>query len=87
MTPDRFRRRLEAFHWSHRDIADILGLDDRTTRRWASGAYPIPPDVAVWLEGLMTWLHRNPAPRRPEVRQRALDVRRSDGAETTPDAA
>lgn len=62
MNPDRFRECLALLHWTQRGVAAILGVDERRVRRWATGVYPIPVDVAAWLE-LLAHLHaRNPPP-------------------------
>ena len=42
MTPPEFRICLELLAWSQRGLARLLGLDDRTVRRWASGQNEIP---------------------------------------------
>jgi DNA-binding transcriptional regulator YdaS (Cro superfamily) len=49
MTPHRFHECLDAIGWSQRALADRLGVHETRTRRWASGRYPIPANVAVWL--------------------------------------
>lgn len=62
MTPDRLRASLAALHWTQRGLASILGVDERRVRRWATGEYPVPVDVAAWLETLAQFHERNPAP-------------------------
>lgn len=52
MTPTRLRECLATIGWSQRGLADRLGLEETRTRRWASGRYPIPENVAQWLERL-----------------------------------
>ena len=55
MTPADFRECLATLHWSQRGLADILNMDERQVRRWASGS-PIPPAIATWLD-LMARFH------------------------------
>ena len=52
MTPTRFRACLESIGWSQRALADRLGLHETRTRRWASGRYEVPQNVADWLQCL-----------------------------------
>jgi ribosome-binding protein aMBF1 (putative translation factor) len=52
MTPTRFRACLESIGWTQRGLADRLGLHETRTRRWASGRYEVPQNVADWLERL-----------------------------------
>ena len=52
VTPDRLRECLSSIGWSQRALAERLGLHETRTRRWASGRYPIPENVADWLERL-----------------------------------
>lgn len=74
MTPARLRECLALLRWSQLGLADILGYDPRLVRRWASGARPVPPDVAAWIEraaafhaplwaAMDAWRAGNPAPR------------------------
>lgn len=65
MTPDRYQEILGLLLLSNRQMADILGVGDRTARHWADGRNPIPPRVAVWLELLAHFLTVNPPPARP----------------------
>lgn len=67
MTPDRFRDVLAELHWSQRGLADILARDERQVRRWASGQYPVPDDVAAWLEKLATFHAASPPPGKPDA--------------------
>lgn len=52
MTPTRLRECLALLRWSQRGLADILDAHQTTVRRWATGAQPIPDNVAAWLERL-----------------------------------
>jgi transcriptional regulator with XRE-family HTH domain len=63
MTPAvRFRASREALRWPIRRLADIIGQDERTVRRWENGQYPPPVHVLIWIEGAAAWLIANPAP-------------------------
>ena len=62
MTPDRFRECLELIGWGQRALADWLGINYVTVRRWASGAQDIPPAVATWLERLADTHQAYPLP-------------------------
>ena len=44
-------------------LAKLLGRDDRTVRRWATGDNEIPAEVAEWLAVLADCLAQNPLPR------------------------
>ena len=52
MTPEAFRSSLAALSLSQRRAAWLLEVNERTVRRWASGAVPIPGAVRVVLERL-----------------------------------
>ncbi|MBV1834972.1 helix-turn-helix domain-containing protein [Novacetimonas pomaceti] len=70
MTPTRLRECLALLRWSQRGLADVLDTHQTTVRRWATGAQPIPENVAAWLERLAKvhalyeypedWRQRNP---------------------------
>jgi transcriptional regulator with XRE-family HTH domain len=62
MTPERFQECLDHIGWSLRSLADRLGMGATTMRRWAEGTYPVPQDVAQWLQKLAVAHERNPAP-------------------------
>ena len=62
MTPERFQECLDLIGWSQRSLVDRLGMSQTTMRRWAEGSYPVPRDVAQWLERLATAHARYPAP-------------------------
>ena len=63
MTPDRFRECLASLAWSQRGLADILAMDERQVRRWASGS-TIPDPVAAWLDKLARYHENNPSPQK-----------------------
>jgi DNA-binding transcriptional regulator YiaG len=62
MTPPEFRLCLEVLAWSQRGLARLLGLDDRTVRRWSSGRNEIPGDIADWLAILAAFHAKHPSP-------------------------
>lgn len=62
MTPTRLREVLALLRWTQRGLADALTCDERLARRWASGAAPVPPVVAAWLETLATCHADHPPP-------------------------
>jgi transcriptional regulator with XRE-family HTH domain len=66
MTPKAFKQHLTILGWSQRELASRLGRPNNTIHRWASGAQPIPPDVALWLAALACLIAANPPPQRQE---------------------
>ncbi len=59
---------LAALGWTLRELVRRLGCHRTTAMRWASGQSPVPDDVATWLETLVEFHARHPAPRRSIVR-------------------
>ena len=49
MTPDEYRDTLTRLGLSQVGAARALGVDERTSRRWAHGEREIPPPVVVAL--------------------------------------
>jgi ribosome-binding protein aMBF1 (putative translation factor) len=62
MTPTRLRECLDLIGWSQRALADTLGLHETRVRRWATGRYPVPDNVAAWLERLAKAHAAHPLP-------------------------
>jgi plasmid maintenance system antidote protein VapI len=62
MTSDRFNECLALIGWSVSGVAKRMGVPQTRPRRWAEGRYPVPADVARWLEKLATAHERNPPP-------------------------
>ncbi len=51
MTPDEYRATLASLGLSQAGAARLLGVQVRTSERWASGASEVPPPVErlLWL--------------------------------------
>jgi DNA-binding transcriptional regulator YdaS (Cro superfamily) len=62
MTPRAFRAALSTIGWTQRGLADRLGVHETRVRRWVSGVYPIPENVAEWLQRLATEVEKHPLP-------------------------
>ena len=52
MTPVELAAALARIGWSGRELARRANVADGTVRNWASGKYPIPPDLALGLTAL-----------------------------------
>jgi len=66
MTPQRFRECLDQIGWNLRGFSNRVGSAETTVRRWAEGAYPVPDQIARWLEKLAAVHERNPVPAKPK---------------------
>lgn len=53
MTPDEYRVTIATLGLSQLAAARLLGVDDRTSRRWANGERDIPPPAARFLRYLL----------------------------------
>ncbi len=53
MTPDEYRESIEVLGLSQIAAARLLGVDARTSRRWASGEREIPPPAVRFLHYLI----------------------------------
>ena len=62
MTPDRYQACLTAIGWTPFSLATRLDVHETRTRRWGTGRYAIPPNVADWLEHLATAHNAAPLP-------------------------
>jgi DNA-binding transcriptional regulator YiaG len=62
MTPTRFREILTLFGWSQRQLATVLNISERRSRKWAAGGAEIPPAVAEWLEFIVAPIEAQPFP-------------------------
>lgn len=47
MEPEAFRAALLAFNLTQQGCGRLFDVDERTVRRWATGAAPIPRSVAI----------------------------------------
>lgn len=50
MTPAGYLDALDQLHLNHAEAAKLLGVQDRTSRRWGTGEAPIPRSVAIALQ-------------------------------------
>ena len=62
MTPARLDECLALIGWTQRGLAKRLGLHETRVRRWANGMYPVPDDVAGWLERRAQAMADDPCP-------------------------
>lgn len=53
MTADEYRAAIEHLGLSQVAAARLLGVDDRTSRRWASGDREVPPPAERFLRYLI----------------------------------
>jgi DNA-binding transcriptional regulator YiaG len=53
MTPDEYRETIERLGLSQVRAALLLGVDERTSRRWAIGERDIPPPAERFLRYLI----------------------------------
>ena len=59
---DRLRSALDRLHWGGQSLATILGVNERTVRRWCAGQNDAPQAVLDWLDRLAAFVDANPAP-------------------------
>lgn len=62
MTSERFTQRLEVIGWPAREVARRLDLPWKRVCLWMNGRYPVPDEVAAWIEQLATAHERTPVP-------------------------
>jgi len=53
MSPDEYREAIERLGLSQNGAARLLGVDERTSRRWALGERDIPPPAERFLRYLI----------------------------------
>jgi DNA-binding transcriptional regulator YiaG len=53
MTSDEFRAALDALGLTQGGAARLLGVDERTSRRWANGERDVPPPAQRFLRYLI----------------------------------
>jgi hypothetical protein len=64
MTPTERRECLNLLHWSQRGLADVLGWDESTVRRWMRNDGEAPAEIDDWLARLADFHRAYPPPRR-----------------------
>jgi transcriptional regulator with XRE-family HTH domain len=62
MTPTERRAALQSIGWTQRGLADRLGWDEGTVRRWMRDGGEAPAEVDEWLTTLARFHDRNPPP-------------------------
>lgn len=53
MTPDQYRAAIEQLGLSQIAAAKLLGVDERTSRRWANGERDVPAPAVRFLQYLI----------------------------------
>jgi DNA-binding transcriptional regulator YiaG len=53
MTPDQYREAIARLDLSQVAAARLLGVDERTSRRWAKGERDVPPPAVRFLQYLI----------------------------------
>jgi hypothetical protein len=62
MNPERLNDRLAVIGWPAREVARRLSTSSNRVLRWATGEYPVPDDVADWIETIATAIETTPLP-------------------------
>lgn len=68
MNATEYNACMQAIGWSQHELARRLGVSPGKTKRWGNGQYPVPRDVARWLQRVARWIHANPPPPQAPVR-------------------
>jgi hypothetical protein len=55
MTPKQYRAALESLELTQVRAAELLGVQPRSSRRWVSGAVPVPQSVALVLHLMLRY--------------------------------
>jgi hypothetical protein len=55
MSEDEFQEALDELQFTQVGLMRVLHKDERTGRRWRSGEYAIPTEIAVLLRVLRAW--------------------------------
>jgi hypothetical protein len=53
MTPERYCEIMDELGLGTSEIAHLLDIDKRVSRRYSNGEAPIPERIADWLESLL----------------------------------
>jgi transcriptional regulator with XRE-family HTH domain len=64
MTPTQRRRCLAVLRWTQRGLAEALGWDEGTVRRWMRDGGEAPAAVDAWLDMLARFHETHPPPTR-----------------------
>lgn len=64
MNPTERRAALLSIGWTQRGLADRLGWDEGTVRRWMRDGGEAPPEVDEWLTALARFHDQHPPPLR-----------------------
>jgi hypothetical protein len=62
VTAPEFRAALLTLGWSERHLAERLHCDPQRVHRWGQGFYPVPPQIAEWLQNLTDTIKNHPIP-------------------------
>jgi transcriptional regulator with XRE-family HTH domain len=71
MTPTERRAAQQAIGWTQRGLADRIGWDEGTVRRWMRDGGEAPADVDAWLARLAAFHQAHPPPGRNRLAERA----------------
>jgi hypothetical protein len=66
MTPAELSASLDAINWRPATLAEVLGVNERSVRRWLAGDAAVSDPVAAWLRDLASAHRRHPPPQAPE---------------------
>lgn len=71
MTPDEFYACRKVMALTGRGLAEMIGCDEATVRRWERGLQTIPPKISRWLTRCAKFHFRNPPPEDWRTKSRA----------------
>lgn len=57
-----FRTNRETIGWTIQHLANRLGVNERTVRRWDAGEFEAPPTILAWLARLANYHQHTRAP-------------------------
>lgn len=66
MKPARLNDCLAIIGWPIREVARRLEMPESGIRWWLAGRYPVPDEIAQWLEELANAIETIPPPERPD---------------------